>query len=284
MVLGHEPAGEVIKTGSAVTGISIGDKVMCEPAKYCYHCEFCMTGHHNVCPNVEFLSSPDFPGFFREYVTLPVKNLLPIPEGMSFEHATMFEPMSIIYHSMKFAQVGQGEDVVIFGAGPIGLLTLILSKVRGARRVWVIEPLEYRRDMAKKFGADAVLHPNGAKEQIIADTNKRGADVVIDCASKDDTFNDSLDLARNAGRVVITGVPTGVHIPFRFHTMRRKELYFYSVRRSNNEAHDGVELLRERPDIAAGLVTHTRALDQIQGAFEMLEGYRDGVSKIVLTV
>jgi L-iditol 2-dehydrogenase len=284
MVLGHEPAGEVVKTGSAVSGISVGDRVMCEPAKYCYHCEYCMTGHHNVCANVEFLSSPEFPGFFREYVTLPVKNLLPVPEGMSYEHATMFEPISIIYHSMKFAQVAPGEDVVIFGAGPIGLLTVLLSKLRGARRVFVIEPLPQRREVAMSLGADVALPIEGAKQQIMADTGKRGADVVIDCASKDDTVNDSLDLCRPAGRVVITGVPTGVHIPFRFHTMRRKELYFYSVRRSNNEAHDGIELMKERPDIAAKLVTHTRPLDGIQGAFELLERYEDNVLKIVLKV
>lgn len=284
MVLGHEPSGVIEKIGTGVTGWSAGDKVMCEPAKYCYHCEFCMTGHHNVCADMEFLSSPETPGFFREYVTLPDRNLLPVPQGMSMEHATLFEPMSIIYHSMKFAQVAPGEDVVIFGAGPIGLLTLVVAKVRGARRVWVIEPIEYRREIAKSLGADAVLHPDGAKQQILADTGKRGADVVIDCASKDDTLNDSLDLARNAGRVVITGVPSGLQVPLRFHTLRRKELYFYSVRRSNHEAPEGVELMKARPDLLAAMVTHVRPLDQIQGAFEMLENYEDGASKIVLTV
>lgn len=284
MVLGHEPSGVIVKTGPGVTGWSVGDKVMCEPAKYCYHCEFCMTGHHNVCSNMEFLSSPEAPGFFREYVTLPAKNLLAIPSGLSMEHATLFEPMSIIYHSMKFAQVAPGDDVVIFGAGPIGLLTLVVAKVRGARRVWVIEPIGYRRDMAKSLGADVVLHPDGAKQQILADTGKRGADVVIDCASKDDTLNDSLDLARSAGRVVITGVPSGVETPVRFHTMRRKELYFYTVRRSNHEAEEGLELLKARPDVVSALVTHTRPLEKIQGAFEMLERYEDGASKIVLTV
>lgn len=129
-----------------------------------------------------------------------------------------------------------------------------------------------------------MLPPDGAKQQILADTGKRGADVVIDCASKDDTVNDSLDLARSAGRVVITGVPSGTEVPLRFHTLRRKELYFYTVRRSNHEAAEGLELLQARPDVISTLVTHTRPLEKIQGAFEMLERYDDGASKIVLTV
>src|SRR6266508_1402833 len=72
MVLGHEPAGVVVKTGAGVTGWSPGDRAALEPAIYCYHCEFCRTGHHNVCANLRFMSNPGIPGFFREFVNLPV--------------------------------------------------------------------------------------------------------------------------------------------------------------------------------------------------------------------
>ena len=79
MVLGHEPAGTVVKTGAGVTGWQPGDRAALEPALYCYHCEFCRSGHHNVCANIRFLSNPGHPGFFREFVNLPVANLLAIP-------------------------------------------------------------------------------------------------------------------------------------------------------------------------------------------------------------
>ena len=75
MVLGHEPAGRIVKTGAGVTGLAAGDRGALEPALYCYHCEFCLSGHHNVCANLRFLSTPNHPGFFRELVNLPVANL-----------------------------------------------------------------------------------------------------------------------------------------------------------------------------------------------------------------
>ena len=79
MVLGHEPAGVIVKTGAGVTGLAAGDRGALEPALYCYHCEFCLSGHHNVCANIRFLSNPQHPGFFRELVNLPVSNFAPIP-------------------------------------------------------------------------------------------------------------------------------------------------------------------------------------------------------------
>src|SRR5437763_16378558 len=123
MVLGHEPAGTVVKTGAGVTGWAVGDRAACEPALYCYHCEFCRSGHHNICANIRFLSNPGIPGFFREFVNLPADNLLAIPPAMSVEMATIVEPLAVALHSLKFACVQPGETVAVIGAGPIGLLT-----------------------------------------------------------------------------------------------------------------------------------------------------------------
>src|SRR5947208_10747952 len=100
MVLGHEPAGRIVKLGVGVTGFAVGDRGALEPALYCYQCEFCLSGHHNVCANIRFLSTPHNPGFFRERVNLPAVNFLPIPTGMSFDQATLAEPLAIALHSL----------------------------------------------------------------------------------------------------------------------------------------------------------------------------------------
>src|SRR6476660_3518332 len=105
MVLGHEPAGVVVQTGAGVTSWSPGDRAALEPALYCYHCEFCLSGHHNVCANIRFLSNPHHPGFFRELVNLPVANFLPIPTGMSFSEAALAEPLAIALHSLRLASI-----------------------------------------------------------------------------------------------------------------------------------------------------------------------------------
>jgi L-iditol 2-dehydrogenase len=285
-VLGHEPTGEITKIGPGVTGWSPGDLAVLEPAIYCYHCEFCTSGRYNVCANLEFLSSAGTPGFFREFVNLPVKNLLPLPKPLGMHEATLFEPLAVIVHSLRFASLTAGENAVVIGAGPIGLLTVAALKLAGVGRVWCIEPIAQRRDLAKSMGADAVIDPTGIDpvKEIMSDTGKRGADAIFDCATKAGTINQALDMARSAGRVVITGIPSEVQVDLNFHTMRRKEVYFYSVRRSNHTTDEALTLLREHPKLFAPVVTHTKPLDRIQDAFEMLEKYEDGVGKLVLLV
>src|SRR3954453_19804544 len=111
MVLGHEPAGTVVRTGEGVTGWSAGARAALEPALYCYHCEFCRAGRHNICANIKFLSNPGYPGFFREFVNLPVVNLFALPKHVSLELATIVEPLAVALHSMQFAAIQPGETV-----------------------------------------------------------------------------------------------------------------------------------------------------------------------------
>src|ERR1017187_19375 len=269
MVLGHEPAGTVVKTGAGVTGWSPGDRAALEPALYCYHCEFCRGGRDNGCANIRFLSTVGHPGFFREFVNLPVPNLLAIPKSISLELATLVEPLAVALHSMQFAAIQPGETVAVFGAGPIGLLTVACLKVAGAGRIWTVDPVAHRRDLARHMGAHATLDPsqNDDARQILADTANRGVDCAIDCAAKEDTINAAIRASRNGGRVVLTGIHSGVMVPFEVSPMRRKELAIFNVRRSNHESHDALALLTARMAWFAPLVTHTRPLNSIAEAF-----------------
>src|SRR5215831_171830 len=178
MVLGHEPTGTIVRTGAGVTAWGRGDRAALEPAHYCYHCEFCRSGRHNICANIRFLSNPGLPGFFREFVNLPVTNILPLPQDLPLEVATLFEPLAVALHSLQLARVQLGETVAVLGAGPIGLLTIAALKLSGAGRIWAVEPKPHRREFAKQMGADAVLDPETAVRQIESDTGRRG----VDCA------------------------------------------------------------------------------------------------------
>jgi L-iditol 2-dehydrogenase len=281
-VLGHEPSGTIVNTGAGVTGLAAGDRGALEPALYCYHCEFCMRGQHNVCANIKFLSNPKVPGFFREYVNLPAQNFLPIPAELSADHATLVEPFAVALHSLKFANIRLGETVAVFGAGPIGLMTIAALKLAGAGRIWAIEPVTHRRDLAKFMGADVALGPDMAVAEILKDTGKRGVDCAIDCAAREHTTNQSMQVSRNAGRVVITGIHSSALVPVEGSTMRRKELTIFNVRRSNHESHAALELLISNAELFAPLVTHARSLDQIEEAFKIANGYEDGVGKMVV--
>jgi L-iditol 2-dehydrogenase len=286
MVLGHEPAGVIAKLGADVSGWQPGDAVACEPALYCYHCEFCMSGRHNVCAHLRFLSAPGEPGFFREYVNLPVRNVLALPSNLDASMGSLIEPLAVALHSMKFGQPKPGETAAVFGAGPIGLLTLAVLKLSGASRVWAIEPVRARRELARGMGADAVIDPAAvdAARQILSDTANRGVDVVFDCAAKGASARQSIQVARNAGRVVFTGIPSEIETAIEFHTWRRKELALFQVRRSNHEGEHARDILSAHARRFAPLITHSRPLDQIDRAFEQVERYEDGVGKLVIDI
>jgi len=284
MVLGHEPAGVVVKVGAGVSGWSVGDPALLEPAIYCYHCEFCMTGRHNVCSNLRFLSQPQDPGFFRDFVNLPERNLLPLPKGLSLMHATLFEPLAVVLHSMEFVKPRPGETAVVFGTGPIGAMTVAVLKMSGISRVWAVDPVQHRREQALLAGADAAIDPRAIDpvKQIMADTGKRGVDVAIDCAALGPSMNQCLHAVRNAGRVVITAIPAEPEPSIQFHVMRRKEISLFNVRRSNHESELAVDLLLHHQDKFAPMITHTRPLEKVEEAFFMLERYEDGVGKIAI--
>src|ERR1035438_1552626 len=119
MVLGHEPAGTVVRVGAGVMGWQVGDRAALEPALYCYHCEYCRAGRHNVCANIRFLSTPGNAGFFREFVNLPSTNLIAIPPAVSLELAALVEPLAVAVHSIKLSPPKASETGAVWGGSGV---------------------------------------------------------------------------------------------------------------------------------------------------------------------
>ncbi len=273
MVLGHEPTGTIVGTG---------ERVILEPAVYCYHCEMCRAGRHNLCVHIRFYSAGPDPGFFRDIVNLPEHNVLPLPAGLGFAEGTLFEPLAIALHSMKFVQLSPGETVAVWGCGPIGVLTTAILKRHGARRIYAIDPVPHRRQMALTYGADAALPPAEALAEIQKGTAHRGVDIAIDCVTRDGSLEACCLAVARGGRLVVTGIPSDPMPLIHFHELRRKEVPMFPVRRSNHETPLALDLLREQPTLFGPLVTHRRQLEAIEDAFLMLEHYRDNVGKAVI--
>jgi L-iditol 2-dehydrogenase len=283
MVLGHEPSGVVLKTGAGVTGVTAGDHFALEPAIWCGDCEMCRARRNNLCDNMRFMSSGGVPGFFREAVNLPAHNLIPLPKHVGLREATLVEPLAVALHSLTFASVKPGETVVVFGTGPIGLLTIAALRLTGAGRIWAVEPVAHRREMAKAMGADVVLDTSDPVGAIRHDTGNRGVDIAFDCAAGEDTVNQCVGALAKCGRLVYTAIPAGLRVPVHAPHLRKKEITFFNVYRSNHQTDRARDILAENVGRFAALVTHSRPLAEVQEAFDVVEGCADGVGKMIVT-
>src|SRR5207302_6067487 len=181
-ILGHEYVATVAEVGGGVRDLELGDRVVIDPNITCGLCQYCRLGMTNVCENMTTL------GIFRhgglaEFNLAPAKALHKISRDVPPERATLAEPLTCVLHAFEKAALVPGESVAILGAGPIGLLFLMLFKSAGAGKVFVIEPTEFRRQMAERLGADAALNPK--TEDCSADVKaitRIGVDVVVDAA------------------------------------------------------------------------------------------------------
>jgi len=282
-VLGHEPAGEIVAIGKGVQTVHVGQRVAVEPAITCGFCEFCRSGHHNNCVCSIFMGSPQMHGLFREYAVMPQRNVVPIPDNMSFVAATILEPLSVILHVLELTDIRLGDTVAVMGAGPIGLLTASVARVAGASRIFIADKVPHRWQKARDMGFDCAMEIGRFQQAVLDGTRGRGVDVVFDAAAASETINMSIAIARLGGRVVLIGIPSEQDLNVDIHTAMAKELNIQTVKRSNHNAHGAIELM-ESGRIGEQIVTHRLPLEKTPDAFELLAEYADNVGKVVIEI
>lgn len=283
---GHEPAG-VVEYAPADSGFKKGDRVAVEPGLHCGECEFCQDGFFNLCSKMAFLGTPPIQGAYQTYMALDKVQLEKIPDSMSFDEAAMLEPMGVAYHAvMKIAKLEKGDDVAIFGAGPIGLLTLQLAKIAGCGKAFISDPLEYRLKFALEYcGADFAVNPDKTDvcSFISEKTLKHGVDVAFDVAGMQDTVDNVFKTARSGGKAILIGIPEEERLSYNPHLIRRKELAVLNVRRANRPLKECIKLFNEKKINLNPYITHRFTLNEIQKAFDIADHYSDGIIKAMVT-
>ncbi|MGH7313965.1 MAG: zinc-dependent alcohol dehydrogenase [Candidatus Rokuibacteriota bacterium] len=202
MVLGHEYTGVVRDVGRGVSRRLIGRAVVCEPSYGCGECAECREGRISQCPGCTRV------GGFAERVALPVSCLHPLPRGLDPVTAALTEPASCCLANLEMVRMPRGATVLVIGGGIMGLLTMVLARRLGARRVILSDPIEERCAMAKRLGASAVVDPvnESLRDRVHALTRGRGADVVCEAVGKPELVAESLTLVRPTGTVQLVGV------------------------------------------------------------------------------
>ncbi|GAA3036573.1 zinc-dependent dehydrogenase [Streptosporangium longisporum] len=206
-VMGHEIAGEVVEgTGPWAPG----DRVQVIAAIPCGECRECRRGRMTVCPNQESMGY-HYDGGFAEYMAVPAKVLAVdgvnrIPDGVGFAEASVAEPLACVLNGQELARVGEGDDVVVMGSGPIGCLHVRLARSRGAARVVLVDINAGRLEMAAGLvHPDAAVHGEDVVEQVLKLTEGRGADVVITAAASGAAQEQALRMAARQGRISFFG-------------------------------------------------------------------------------
>jgi len=209
-ICGHEFAGTVEACGEGVDDYVPGDRVVVFPLLWCGRCASCELGKYVQCSNYDYYGSRR-DGAFAEYVAVPTRNLVPVPDGVSLEAASMTEPAAVALHALKRAG-GRlvGESAVIFGAGPIGLIAAQWARIMGAARVILFDLIPQKLDMARRLGFQLALDARQIDpiEKVKDLTSGHGAEVCIEAAGVPVTLNQAIAAARVCGRVVILGNPS----------------------------------------------------------------------------
>ena len=206
MHVGHEYVGVIESVGSAVTAYKGGERVTGEGHIVCGHCRNCRAGKRHLCPNTVGVGV-NRPGSFAEYLAIPAENAFPVPDGIPDDVVSIFDPFGNAAHTaLSFDLVG--EDVLITGAGPIGIMAAAISKHVGARYVVITDVNDYRLELAKKMGATKTV--NVAKEdlrQVMGDLGMtEGFDVGLEMSGNPQAFRSMLDAMSNGGRLALLGI------------------------------------------------------------------------------
>lgn len=207
MIVGHEYVGEVVAMGQEVKGFDIGDRVSGEGHITCGHCRNCRAGRRHLCRNTQGVGV-NRAGAFAEYLAIPAFNAFKIPDNISDDLASIFDPFGNAVHTaLSFDLVG--EDVLITGAGPIGIMAVAVAKHVGARNVVITDVNQYRLNLAKTMGATAAVN--------VADTSLRdvmqhldmteGFDIGLEMSGVPSAFRQMLETMNNGGKIAMLGIP-----------------------------------------------------------------------------
>jgi len=282
LVMGHEMSATVSKLGAGVDGFDLGDRVVVMPLAPCGKCPACAAGHGHICHNLDFLGI-DTPGAFQSYWTVPAYTLHRIPANLSLKHAALIEPLAVACHDVRLADVKAGDEVVVLGGGPIGMLVALVAKQRGANTL-VSEINPFRLELARSLGLAAV-DPNEIDlvKHVMEETGNAGADIVFEVSGSQAGADILTELLRTRGLAVIVAIfaqkPKIDLFRFFWRELRLKGVRVYE----SQDFADAIALAAAGALPLDELITDIRPLSALRSGFEDME-QGGQVMKILLEI
>jgi L-iditol 2-dehydrogenase len=289
--LGHEPSGIVLAIGNKVKGIKIGDRVFVHHHVSCNSCHYCRHGNNTMCEYYQ-KSNIDPCGLSDKFI-VPAWNVerggvLRLPDRITYEQASLIEPLACCLRALHKIPFQKGDDLVIFGAGPAGIMLLTLAKLAGAGKIFVVDINHFRLEFSRKFDSDTYFL-NAQTEnysKIIKDnTNNRGVDVSIVATSSLTALSNAFEITRKGGYIILFGVPSkDSQFPLEASKLYSNELSIIpSYAASELETNEALNLLAERKINLDFLITHKYTLEQSPNAFFCAHLAKDCMKVIITT-
>lgn len=280
MVVGHEFTGRITSLGADVGGLEVGQRVSVEGHITCGHCRNCRAGRRHFCHNHLGLGVTR-QGAFAEYVVVPAENVFPVPEHVSDDVASILDPLGNATHTaLAFDLVG--EDVLVTGAGPIGLMAAAIARHVGARYVAVTDVNPYRLDLARSFGIDRAVdvRTEGLDAVMAGLGMTEGFDVGMEMSGNERAFNQMLESMNHGGKVAVLGIPPG-DVLVEMNEVIFKGLTVKGIygRRIFETWYKASSMLQSGLDVSA-VVTHRFPVDEFEDAFEAVSSGECG--KVVM--
>lgn len=270
LIPGHEFSGIVEDIGESVTTVAVGERVTADPNIGCGKCYYCKINTQNHCENLQLIGETR-DGAFAEYVLVPEKNVYNIG-NLSFREAAMIEPVASAAYALQQISVPIGADVLIMGAGPRGMLLMQLLKYAGASRVFMVEKLLSRAELARNLGADAVILADGSDVDSLEELAGVGFDVVVDSTGVAQVAEGMLRFARRCGTLLYFGAfSSDDTLYIRPEEISRKELHLYGSFASRHTFAPAIRLVQNKVVRVEPLLSHSFTLSQFEEALDTLE-------------
>lgn len=268
IIIGHEGVGVVEQMGPGVTGLQPGDRVVIANRLTCGNCYYCRRGLDNQCTNYQTIGTT-IDGAFAPYLRAPASALFKISAAVPRDDAALFEPLSCVVGAVMRAPIQAGDNVVIIGAGPMGLLFALMYRLLGAGRVIVTDVEPYRLSFARDLGVDATFNPAEVDlTAAIHDLTGYGADVVVDAVGNQ--MGAAVRLSRRGGQVILFGLRMHDNPPVNQYTITRYDLTIHGAFVGLKPFEQTIQLLESRRLQPSALVTHRLPLAELPQGVELM--------------
>ncbi|MCV7411028.1 alcohol dehydrogenase [Mycobacterium florentinum] len=267
IIMGHELGGEIVAVGSDAGGWQQGTNVAVLPVVSCGDCRYCAAGAVSHCPATRYIGMGPDGGGFAEFAAVPAKHAFVLPGEINCSYSALVEPFAVGLHGVHNANVTPGEDVLVVGAGGVGLTTIAWARALGARRVTAVDPDAQRRETARAMDATDVVAS-------VADADTNGYDAAVECVGRPELLRACQAAVRPQGRIVISGA-CAEPMPVEPITALLKELTIrYSVAYTPDEFRTVISAFASGAVDPAPMVGPTLGLDRITEAFDLVRGSR----------